>query len=154
MRIFTYDYKKTNIKQMRQIKHLYRNLLRFPFICVYSSYGSFQTSTTDRFHNLFGCICETQATYLEMEKRTGYIMDQETVRQVCKHCNTTYTAPGGRPASHCVQCFSCGLYKPFSTLYGRVGSMGYCCRECEATDHWSARLVFDLVLNLPSAVHV
>jgi hypothetical protein len=38
-------------------------------------------------------------------------------------------------------------------MYGRVGGMGYCCRECEEREQVSSHLIFETVLNLPGAVY-
>lgn len=76
-------------------------------------------------------------------------MAQEMVKRVCERCGTIYTTFAGKTDTHCVPCFFCERYQPFDALYGRVGGKGYCCRECEATEHWSTRLVFDVVLNFP-----
>lgn len=80
-------------------------------------------------------------------------MAQEMVRRVCKHCETAYTAFRGSTSTHCVQCFSCEEYKLFTAMYGRVGGIGYCCRECEAREQVSTHLIFEVVLNLPAAMY-
>lgn len=81
-------------------------------------------------------------------------MAQEMAKQICDHCGVAYTTQGGNSVVHCTQCFACEQYKPFSAMYGRVGGKGYCCRECETLERWSARLVFDVVLNLPCVIDV
>lgn len=88
------------------------------------------------------------------KKGTGDLMAQEMVRRVCEHCGTAYTALEGNTVAHCVHCFSCEQHKPLNTMYGRVGEMGYCCQACEAAEHWSSRLVFSVVLNLPHRLSV
>lgn len=81
-------------------------------------------------------------------------MAQEMVKRVCEHCGNEYMTVAGSAANHCIQCFSCEQHKPLNAMYGRVGGKGYCCRECEATERWSARLAFDVVLNLPRSIHL
>ena len=76
-------------------------------------------------------------------------MAKETVTRLCEHCGTTYTVFGGMASTHCVPCFACGQYQSFRAMYGRVRGRGYCCRACEARDHWPKHLVFESVLNLP-----
>ena len=80
-------------------------------------------------------------------------MAQEMVRRVCKHCKITYTALRGNTITHCVQCFSCEEYKPFTSMYGRVGGIGYCCHKCEEREQVSTHLIFEVVLNLPGNVY-
>lgn len=80
-------------------------------------------------------------------------MAQELIKRVCRHCAGIYTSVKGSSSSHCVQCFSCEGYKPFIAMYGRVGGMGYCCRECEEREHVSSHLIFELVLNLPVSLY-
>jgi hypothetical protein len=87
-----------------------------------------------------------------IRKGTGDFMAQNMVKHVCEHCGATYGAPGSKAGSHCVFCFSCEQYKPFNAMYGRVGGMGYCCRECEAREQVSTHLIFEVVLNLPFAL--
>jgi hypothetical protein len=79
----------------------------------------------------------------------GDSMTQEMIKHICKHCNTAFAVFGASTITHCVQCFSCEEYKPFNVMYGRVGGMGYCCRECEAREQVSTHLLFEVVLNLP-----
>jgi hypothetical protein len=76
-------------------------------------------------------------------------MASVVVRHVCEYCGTAYSAPSDHPIIHCVQCFSCKQYVPLNAIYGKVEATGYCCRVCEAAEHLSKRLVFDMVLNLP-----
>ena len=80
-------------------------------------------------------------------------MAQELVKRVSQHCNLIYAAIKGNSSYHCIQCFSCEEYKPFIAMYGRVGGMGYCCRECERREHISSHLIFEVVLNLPGALY-
>ena len=80
-------------------------------------------------------------------------MAQELVKRICRHCNEVYAAIKGSSSTHCVQCFSCEQFKPFIAMYGRVGGMGYCCRECEEREQVSSHLIFETVLNLPGAVY-
>jgi flavoprotein len=80
-------------------------------------------------------------------------MVQETVQRICEHCGTVYTACPGKAVVHCVQCFACKQYQPFSAMYGKSARHGYCCRACETRDHWSSRLTFDVVLNMPLALY-
>ncbi|HET8845980.1 MAG TPA: hypothetical protein VFN35_31240, partial [Ktedonobacteraceae bacterium] len=61
-----------------------------------------------------------------------------------------YTLIPGKSSTHCFPCFSCHHYKPLIRMYGRVGERGYCCHQCEAQHRWSNRLIFTVVLNLPT----
>lgn len=79
-------------------------------------------------------------------------MTQKLAKRICEHCGTTYLACGGHTAVHCVQCFVCHHYLPLHEMYGRVGNRGYCCRACEAREERSTHLVFEVVLNIPSAL--
>ena len=138
---------------MRQIKHLRRNHLIFPFVSVYASCRGSQGHIERVITWLRASTSRERFLLKTSKEKRGDIMAQEMVRRVCKHCATAYTAFGGNAIAHCVQCFSCEQYKPFTAMYGRVGGMGYCCRECESREHVSTHLFFEMVLNLPGAIY-